>query len=248
MMNDLRNYYLQNLGIGEIWQERFLGADTSTEVIVEMVTHTAINAGAQIADGAPTITKEVRHEKSDSWEMLQDGIRQCDACLQCRLLGKTTQLPAGRDVGVEAFDVLLVTEYAAPAEINLSEKLFDNIVSALGDQRDIRVRRTSVLKARAPQGESSRSQLSSSDIASCKHFLEQEIRLTQARALLLFGETAASALLALDDVPEFAGLRKMQHSYQDIPVIVTYSSEAILLNPKLKSEVWADLCRLRKIL
>lgn len=244
MMNDLRNYYLQNLGIGEIWQERFLVADT----ISDTVANTATNADAQIADGASTVAEEIRHEKPDSWKMLQDGIRQCDACSQCRLFGKTTQLPVDRGAGDGVLDVLLVTEFAGPAEINRSEKLFDNIVIALSDQRDIRVRRTSVLKARALHGESSRSQISSSDIASCKHFLEQEIRLTQARVLLLFGEIAASAVLAHDDALEFTSLRKMQHNYQDIPVIVTYSSDEILLNPKLKSEVWADLCRLRKIL
>lgn len=243
-MNDLRNYYLQNLGIGEIWQER-LCVDKTT---INAITNTFNSSVVQNPEASSHVGTEIRNENPNAWETLQNNIRDCDACSQCGLLGKVPQVPVGQGDVMSMLDVLMVTEFSAPAEINHAEKLFGNIVRAFSDQRNIRVHRTSVLKARAPHVEPFRSQISPADITSCKRFLEQEIRLTQARVLLLFGETAASALLGLDDVPELTSLRKMQHNYQDIPVIVTYSSEEILLNPRLKSEVWADLCRVRKIL
>ena len=54
------------------------------------------------------------------------------------------------------------------------------------------------------------------------------------------GEEAAQQLLTVTD--PLAALRGYPHAFNDIPVIATYSPEALLENLADKSKAWEDLC------
>lgn len=61
-----------------------------------------------------------------------------------------------------------------------------------------------------------------------------------SKVIVVMGEAAAQQLLTVTD--SLAALRGYPHELNDIPVIVTYSPEALLANLADKSNAWEDLC------
>ena len=61
-----------------------------------------------------------------------------------------------------------------------------------------------------------------------------------SKVIVVMGEAVAQQLLSVTD--SLATLRGYPHELNDIPVIVTYSPEALLENLADKSNAWEDLC------
>lgn len=241
-MNDIRNYYLQNLGIGEVWMLRHADALVDAEL--------SVTESAQSAFEASTVVRQVLpvNERQSTWRDIQAEILRCEKCPQCQLLGKSQDQSHSE---IEAIDVVVVTEYAAPEQISESEKLLRNALAALSlgeGGRNARSYRCSLFKAREPHFSVFDSNFKQDHADTCLPFLLQEIRAIQPRAIVLFGERVATTLLNLLEQPKISDLRKIQHSYLDIPVIVTYSCEEMLSDPNCKYDVWTDFCRLKALL
>lgn len=88
------------------------------------------------------------------------------------------------------------------------------------------------------------------EIAQCLPFLKKEINLLCPKALLLFGNLPAEALLHVPSVPKARG---MTHVYKidsgiQLPTIVTFHPSTVLKLPAQRKPVWEDLQRLQKIL
>jgi DNA polymerase len=64
------------------------------------------------------------------------------------------------------------------------------------------------------------------EIAACKDFLDNQIRLVSPQVIVILGRIAAHALLSTK--VSLAGLRKQTHSLNGIPVFVTYHPSAAL--------------------
>jgi DNA polymerase len=59
--------------------------------------------------------------------------------------------------------------------------------------------------------------------------------------IVVLGKTAATSLLGLNEETSLASLRGEPHSYQGIPVVVTYHPAYLLLKPEDKAKSWRDL-------
>jgi uracil-DNA glycosylase family 4 len=244
-MSDMRDYYLQNLGIGEIWKCRSTedGAIDKDSAVLSSKLSTSLVGIAQKSDGALSVDSPLEQAASNL-RALERQVQNCSKCASCVSFGRAEvmQMTEPSDASIE---VLVVTEFAAPMHIDAQEKLIENILLALPLEKSRKIYRSSLLKSQSPA--SSQSDLDSTSIDACLPYLQQEIHLLRPRSLLIFGEFVANALLASVSNSELSNLRQNPVYFQDIPVIVTHSIGAILAQPELKREVWTDLCRLRKL-
>ena len=100
---------------------------------------------------------------------------------------------------------------------------------------------TKVSKCRAPQGRMPQA----AELAQCAAYLQREIALVQPAVILAMGRFANQVLL--QDHPQEAVLplgrqRGKVYRYQGIPVLVTYTPQALLRQPADKAKARADLC------
>ena len=85
------------------------------------------------------------------------------------------------------------------------------------------------------------------EIKSCSPFLTRQIQLIQPKALLAVG-SFAGRLLTGQEKTALGRIRGEVHSYQGVPLIVTYHPAALLRNPKWTFALWEDLQLLRQVL
>jgi DNA polymerase len=100
---------------------------------------------------------------------------------------------------------------------------------------------TKVSKCRPPQGRLPQA----AELAQCAAYLQREISLVQPAVILAMGRFANQVLL--QEHPQEAALpldrqRGHVYRYQGIPVLVTYTPQALLRQPANKAKAWADLC------
>jgi uracil-DNA glycosylase len=85
-----------------------------------------------------------------------------------------------------------------------------------------------------------------SEVAACRPFLLRQLELIQPKVILALGTFAAQTLLETKD--SLGKLRGRVHSFQGIPVVVTYHPAALLRNPAWKRPTWEDVQFARRIL
>jgi DNA polymerase len=83
------------------------------------------------------------------------------------------------------------------------------------------------------------------ELAQCSVYLQREIALVQPQVILSMGRFANQVLL--QEHPEAAAMalgrqRGTVYRYRGVPVVVTYSPQALLRHPIDKGKAWADLC------
>jgi DNA polymerase len=181
------------------------------------------------------------------WATLQQTAQSCQACQLCT--GRKG-IVFGNHVNFEATnqqaDWLIVgdpptesDESAGAPFTGESGVLLGNMLKAMG-LNVAEVTLTPSVKCRS-EGQSTGAQ----ELAQCEAFLRRQVALTRPKMILAMGRYAAQALLAQtvsNPVPPLGQLRGVVHSYQGIPVVVTYSPANLLRNPADKAKAWADLC------
>ena len=100
---------------------------------------------------------------------------------------------------------------------------------------------TAVSKCRPPQGRVPQP----AELAQCAAYLQREIALVQPAVIVAMGRFANQVLLQAH--PQDAALpldrqRGKFYRYQGVPVLVTYSPQALRRRPADKAKAWADLC------
>ena len=100
---------------------------------------------------------------------------------------------------------------------------------------------TAVSKCRPPQGRVPQP----AELAQCAAYLQREIALVQPAVIVAMGRFANQVLL--QEHPQDAALpldrqRGKVYRYQGVPVLVTYSPQALRRRPADKAKAWADLC------
>ncbi|MBJ7468614.1 MAG: uracil-DNA glycosylase [Rhodoferax sp.] len=100
---------------------------------------------------------------------------------------------------------------------------------------------TKVSKCRPPQGRVPQA----AELAQCAAYLQREIALVQPSVILAMGRFANQVLL--QEHPQEAALplgrqRGKVYRYQGVPVVVTYTPQALLRQAADKGKAWADLC------
>jgi DNA polymerase len=101
---------------------------------------------------------------------------------------------------------------------------------------------TNIVKCRPPQN---RKPLPD-EIAACIPYLHRQIEIVQPKVILTLGSTAGEAMLGVRK--SLGELRGKVHTYNGIPLIVTYHPAALLRNPNWKKPTWDDVRIARQLL
>jgi uracil-DNA glycosylase len=167
------------------------------------------------------------------------------ACTACGLHKSRTQTVFG--VGDEQADWLFIGEAPGADEDRLGEpfvgqagKLLDNMLGAIGLNRNENVYICNVLKCRPPGNRNPEPE----EVASCSPHLLKQIALIQPKLIIAMGRFAAQTLLNSD--ASIASLRGRLHQYAGVPLVVTYHPAYLLRNLPDKAKAWQDLVFARK--
>lgn len=192
------------------------------------------------------------------WTALADTVRDCKACGMCAGRSNTTLVaPSARCDWMVVGDPPDEDEDRAGAPFAGQDGvLLANMLRALGLQRanplpsgapslaELAAQRayvTNVLKCRPALG----AMPQATELYQCAAYLQREIALVQPKIILAMGRFANQVLLA--EKPALAAqplgkLRGVLHSYQGVPVVVTYPPRQLMRNSIDKAKSWADLC------
>jgi DNA polymerase len=170
------------------------------------------------------------------------------ACTRCRLAAGRTQVVFSD--GVERARLMVVGEAPGATEdetglpfVGAAGKLLDLLLATVGLSRRESVYICNVIKCRPP---GNRNPLPD-EIEACSPYLRRQIELIAPEALLAVGSFAAQ-LLTGSEKTALGRLRGDVHSYQGVPLVVTYHPAALLRNPKWTRAFWDDLQLLRNIM
>jgi uracil-DNA glycosylase len=119
--------------------------------------------------------------------------------------------------------------------------LLNGILEAIELPRDS-VYITNIVKCRPPQN---RKPLPD-EIAACIPYLHRQIEIVKPKVILALGGTAGEALLGVRK--SLGELRGKVHTYNGIPLVVTYHPAALLRNPHWKKPTWDDVRIARQLL
>ncbi|WP_233801966.1 uracil-DNA glycosylase [Paraburkholderia sp. HP33-1] len=176
------------------------------------------------------------------WDALAERVAGCEAC---RLCEKRTNTVFG--VGDREADWMLIGE--APGEdedrqgepfVGQSGKLLDNMLRSLALARGTNVYIANVIKCRPPGNRNPQPD----EVARCEPYLQRQVSLVKPKLIVALGRFAAQSLLKTE--ASIASLRGRVHTYEGVPVIVTYHPAYLLRSLPDKAKAWADLCLARE--
>ena len=177
----------------------------------------------------------------DTWEGLAQAASVCRACALCET---RTQVVFG--VGNRQADLLIVGEAPGYYEDQRGEpfvgragQLLNAMLHAIGLSRE-HIYIANVLKCRPPNNRDPRLE----EVHACTPFLKRQIMLLQPKLMVAVGRYAAHFLLGKQDA--LSRLRTQAHSYEGIPLIVSYHPAYLLRNPIDKAKAWQDWQRVRE--
>ena len=199
-------------------------------------------AVAREATPAPARSRVARADAGPielmDWDALAETVAACRACGLCEGRRNTVF-----GVGDRQADWLVVGE--APGEnedlqgepfVGQAGKLLDNMLKALGLDRQHKVYIANVLKCRPPGNRNPQPE----EVAQCEPFLRRQVQLLQPKIILAMGRFAVQSLLGTEE--PIGKLRGRRHEYMGVPVVVTYHPAYLLRTLPDKAKAWADLC------
>jgi uracil-DNA glycosylase family 4 len=188
------------------------------------------------------VQPEVQALAPPGWTEIKHAV---PACTACGLHKTRTQTVFG--VGDEDAEWMLIGEAPGAEEDRLGDpfvgqagKLLDNMLAAIGLNRNENVYIANVLKCRPPGNRNPEPQ----EVEQCTPFLKQQISLIRPKLIIAMGRFAAQTLLASD--ASIASLRGKVYRYEGVPLIVTYHPAYLLRNLPDKAKAWADLVFAKK--
>ena len=179
----------------------------------------------------------------DSLEAVAERIRTTYCCALCP--HRTNAVPGE---GNHEARLVLVGEGPGATEdatgrpfVGQAGTLLDSILEAIDVPRSS-VYITNIVKCRPPQN---RKPLPD-EMAACLPYLQRQLDLIRPRVILAMGGTAGEALLGVRK--SLGELRGKVHTYNGIPLVVTYHPAALLRNPNWKKPTWDDVRIARQLL
>jgi uracil-DNA glycosylase family 4 len=177
------------------------------------------------------------------WPALREAVAACTACKLCEGRRQTVF-----GVGNLRAHWMIVGE--APGEqedrqgepfVGKSGQLLDNMLRAIGltrgeadPARQVYIANT--IKCRPPGNRNPEPD----ELAKCEPFLVRQVQLVQPKIIIAMGRFAVHSLLRSTE--PIGRLRGRVHTYQGVPLIVTYHPAYLLRNPEDKARAWDDLC------
>jgi uracil-DNA glycosylase len=188
----------------------------------------------------PNVVKE--WVQATSLDALYANIHTCTNC-QLGFTRKSFVFGSGNPNA----DLMIVGEAPGADEdeqglpfVGRAGQLLTKILEAIAFSRD-EVYICNILKCRPPNNRKPLAQ----ETDECEPYLHKQIQLVQPRYILALGLTAANTLLK--NKQSMSALRGEIHSYQGIPLLVTYHPAALLRNPEWKKLAWEDVQLLRRL-
>ena len=223
-----------------------LGTGTATHTDSDTNTATNTDSALSRRDGANDLSQIATLD----WDALARTAADCQACGLCA--GRSHSMlhaHAGRRARWMVVGDPPNEEEDAAGQPFTGEDglLLSNMLKAVGATRGALAPGleaayvTAVSKCRPPQGRVPQP----AELAQCAAYLQREIALVQPAVILAMGRFANQVLLQAH--PQDAALpldrqRGKFYRYQGVPVLVTYSPQALRRRPADKAKAWADLC------
>jgi uracil-DNA glycosylase len=209
----------------DVWVSRVqVGSEPDT---VPPITDSPISIGLADAD----------------WEALRAEVA---ACTRCGLHRGRKQTVFG--VGCVNAQWMFIGEAPGAEEdakgepfVGRAGKLLNNMLHAAGLKRES-VYIANILKCRPPGNRDPQPEES----AFCRSYLNQQITWIKPQIIIALGRIAAQNLLATDSA--LARLRGAVHTYEGVPLVVTYHPAYLLRSPLEKRKAWEDLQFAQRVL
>jgi DNA polymerase len=232
-MNPEKLVRLERMGLGPVWQLRSQADESVAMAVTDATAHVANEFATELSTDLAAL----------DWDDLEATIRDCARCGLCR--GRTHAVPG---VGDRKASWLFVGEGPGRSEdlegepfVGPAGKLLDNMLKAMQLARGVDTYIANIVKCRPVDADGSDRPPVQNEVAACRPFLERQIDLIKPTVIVVLGKTAATSLLGLNEETSLASLRGEPHSYQGIPVVVTYHPAYLLLKPEDKAKSWRDL-------
>lgn len=168
-------------------------------------------------------------------------------CEKCGLCATRTQTVFG--VGDPDADLVFVGEAPGADEdaqgepfVGKAGQLLTDIIVKGMEMRREDVYICNVLKCRPPNNRNPNPE----EMAQCEPYLVQQLARIRPKVICALGGVAAKCLLKTDD--SVGRMRGTWHSYQGIPLRVTYHPAYLLRTPADKGKTWADIQEVMKVL
>ena len=177
------------------------------------------------------------------WATLQTTVATCQACDLC-----ANRQQAVFGVGDLQADWMFIGDPQVEAEgqhgepfVGQAKQLLENMLKAVGLSREATkegqsgVYLTSSLKCRLPGSRNPSPQ----ELATCAPYLARQVSLVKPKVIVVMGRFSIQAVL--QSTEPLGKLRGQVHTFQGVPVVVTYHLDALLRNLPDKAKAWADL-------
>ena len=181
-----------------------------------------------------------------SMEDLAAVARSIDGCTRCKLSRSRTQIVLG--YGNPAADLMFVGEAPGREEdeqgrpfVGAAGQQLTKIIEAMGTTRD-EVFIVNTVGCRPPENRNPEPE----EVAACRPFLQEQIRLVAPRVIVTLGTFATQAILHTEE--PISRLRGRWQSAHGARVMPTFHPAYLLRSPKGKKEVWADMQMVRDYL
>jgi DNA polymerase len=245
--------YLQGIG----WEEIYAPAPSSpssaaaarTAPPAAPASRTATAAAAQVSRAAaiqaamaPPVAAAPPAPAAPAAEravlLAQVGV-EASACTRCRLAQGRRTVVFG--TGNPDADLMFIGEGPGAEEdrqglpfVGPAGQLLTRIIGAIGLAReDVYI--ANVVKCRPPGNRDPQPD----EVAACRGFLEEQVRLIAPRILVALGRIAGQTLLG-NELP-VGRLRGSWHRVFGVPLRVTYHPAALLRNDALRRPTWEDM-------
>ena len=169
-----------------------------------------------------------------------------EGCPRCKLSKSRTNIVFGQ--GNPRAELMFVGEAPGRDEdeqglafVGKAGQLLTKIIEAMGKKRDD-VYIANCLKCRPPNNRNPEPD----EVASCRPFLEEQIRLIQPKVIVALGTFAAQALLETDE--SIGRLRGRWRTTRGVRVMPTFHPAFLLRSPERKKDVWEDMKLVRDFL
>ncbi len=169
-----------------------------------------------------------------------------DGCPRCKLSKSRTNIVFGQ--GNPKAELMFVGEAPGRDEdeqglafVGRAGQLLTKIIEAIGRTReDVFI--ANVLKCRPPNNRNPEPD----EVAACRPFLDEQIRLIAPKAIVTLGTFAAQAILETDE--PIGRLRGRWRTARGVRVMPTFHPAFLLRSPERKKDVWEDMKLVRDFL
>jgi DNA polymerase len=127
------------------------------------------------------------------------------------------------------------------AFVGRAGQLLTKIIEAMGMKReDVYI--CNVIKCRPPNNRNPEAD----EVASCRPFLDEQIRIVSPKVIVTLGTFAAQAILETDE--PIGRMRGQWRTARGVRVMPTFHPAFLLRSPERKKDVWEDMKRVRDFL